>query len=67
MEGDEEDEGGETEPVPGQTAAHEVADDDTEGRHDLREGAADVPHVGPAGLVDIDRRDGDLEAGPESQ
>ena len=36
-EGDEEDEGGQTEPVPGEAPAHEVADDDAEGRHHLGE------------------------------
>ena len=36
-------------------------------RADLREGATDVPHVGPGGLVDVDWGDGDLQAGPQPQ
>ena len=66
-EGDEEDEGREAQPVPGEAAAHGVADDDAEGGHDLGEGAADVAHVGPRGLVDVDWRDGDLQARPQPQ
>ena len=33
----------------------------------LREGATDVPHVGPGGLVDVDGRDCDLQPRPQSQ
>ena len=66
-EGDEEDEGGQTEPVPGEAPAHEVADDDAEGRHHLGEWAADVPHVGPGGLVNVHRGDGDLQPRPQAQ
>ena len=66
-EGDEEDEGSEAEPVPGEAAAHQVADEDAQGGHHLGEGAADVPHVGAARLVDVDRGDGDLQPRPQAQ
>ena len=66
-EGDQKDEGREAQPVPGEAAAHEVADDDAEGGHHLGEGAADVPHVGAARLVDVDRGDGDLQPGAQTQ
>ena len=66
-EGDQEDEGRQAQPVPGEAAAHEVADDDAQGGHHLGEGAADVPHVGPTRLVDVDRGDGDLQPRPQAQ
>ena len=59
-EWNQEDESSQTQPVPGETATHEVADEDTESCHDLREGTTDVSHVLSGGLVNIDRNNGHL-------
>ena len=56
-----------TEPVPGQGSAHEVADDNTQSCHHLGKWATDVSHVGSGCLMDVDRRYGDLQTCSQPQ